>query len=213
MIKKDYIIFALGMLVGIVATVVYFKDREQKMLEQEAEWCEEVARANRREKNEDDIEETEVLSNDRDAATYYNVVNAMQYGNNKKLVSSVLDHKKEITEYKSDKYVNSPAEMESPPEDIGEPYVITFEQFNEEYDRYDKVTMTYYAGDDTLADEYEGIVDDVNNLVGDALTRFGEGSSDPDIVYVRNDSLEIDYEVIKSEGSYSDIVLGQHKRT
>ena len=102
---------------------------------------------------------------------------------------------------------------DSPPEDIGEPYVITFEQFNEEYDRYDKETMTYYAGDDTLADECEGIVDDVNDLVGDSLSRFGENSEDPDVVYVRNDSLEIDYEIVRSPGLYSEVVLGHHKET
>ena len=199
MTRRDLFIFVIGCIAGAAFTAAYFKEKEARQLEEEAEWCERVARGSYRDKIEEDIEEVETAKKEEKV--------------------KFMDHHSRFytrlnRPYKSvSEYATSIVENDSPPEDIGEPYVITFEQFNEEYDRYDKETMTYYAGDDTLADECEGIVDDVNDLVGDSLSRFGENSEDPDVVYVRNDSLEIDYEIVRSPGLYSEVVLGHRKET
>jgi hypothetical protein len=40
------------------------------------------------------------------------------------------------------------------------------------------------------------------------LDRFGHGSNDPSIVYIRNDTLEIIYEVVKSPHYYAEEVHG-----
>lgn len=93
------------------------------------------------------------------------------------------------------------------PED--EAYVITFEQFNDEHDDYDKGDLTYYEEDDTLVDSQESPIDDVDGLIGpDALTRFGDGSNSPDIVYVRNDRISMDFEISRDSRSYTDHILG-----
>jgi hypothetical protein len=92
-------------------------------------------------------------------------------------------------------------------ESIMKPHVITLEEFAEEMDNYDKLTIYYYEDDDTLADEDEQIIEDIANIIGDeALSRFGDGSDDPEVVYVRNDKLEIDYEVIRLSKSYAETV-------
>ena len=89
------------------------------------------------------------------------------------------------------------------------PYVITIDEFAGEEDLYDKVTIYYYDEDDTIADENEEIVSDVESVVGgDSLLRFGEGSGDYDIVYVRNERIRIDYEVIRLHRNYQETVLG-----
>lgn len=89
------------------------------------------------------------------------------------------------------------------------PYVITIVEYNEERMEYDKLTITYYSGDETLADEREEIIPDIEAAVGsDALTRFGDGSGDKNIVYVRNDRIATDMEVVLDPGSYARIVLG-----
>jgi hypothetical protein len=63
--------------------------------------------------------------------------------------------------------------------------------------------------DDTLSDENEEIISDVSYVIGyDALSSFGDGSDDPDIVYVRNEKLQTDYEVTRLNKSYSETVLG-----
>ena len=93
------------------------------------------------------------------------------------------------------------------PED--EAYVITFEQFNDEHEDYDKGDLTYYEGDDILVDSQESPIDDVEGLIGpDALTRFGDGSNSRDIVYVRNDRLSMDFEISRDQRSYTTYVAG-----
>jgi hypothetical protein len=85
-------------------------------------------------------------------------------------------------------------------------YVITTEQFNEERLEFDKSTISFYEDDETLADENEEIISDVVSVVGDALERFGEDSGDPEIVYVRNERMSIDYEVVRFSKSYKETV-------
>ena len=85
-------------------------------------------------------------------------------------------------------------------------YVITTEQFSEERPEYDKLTISYYEDDDTLADENEDPIADPVSLIGDALENFGEGSDDPQVVYVRNERISIDYEVIRLSKSYASTV-------
>ena len=48
---------------------------------------------------------------------------------------------------------------------------------------------------------------DFHNVVGDL--RFGHGSNDPNVVYIRNDRLKAEYEVLLNSGSYQEEILGQ----
>lgn len=90
-----------------------------------------------------------------------------------------------------------------------EPYVISFEEFNENEPQHEQVTITYFALDDTLADERQQPIDNTDYTVGDDnLTRFGHGSADKNVVYVRNEKIDMDFEIIRSEGSYKKDVLG-----
>ena len=60
-----------------------------------------------------------------------------------------------------------------------------------------------------LVDENEDVVTDITNTIGDeALLSFGEISEDPDIVYVRNEKLAVDIEIIRMQESYKEVVLG-----
>lgn len=89
------------------------------------------------------------------------------------------------------------------------PYVIHYDE-RHEID-YQQVTLTYYAGDDVLCNERDEVIDpdDRDALIGDKnLDRFGHGSNDPSIVYVRNDRLELVYELVKSPNSYAEEVHG-----
>lgn len=87
------------------------------------------------------------------------------------------------------------------------PYVIHVDERNE--DEYTQTTMTYYEGDDVLCDSGDRVVTEVDNVVGiENMDRFGHGSTDPNIVYIRNEALAVDIEVVKSEGTYEEEVLG-----
>lgn len=89
------------------------------------------------------------------------------------------------------------------------PYTISFEEFNENAPGHEQVTMTYYAMDDTLADSQDKPVDNTDYVVGDDnLNRFGHGSGDPNVVYVRNEKIDMDFEIVRSNGSYQKEVIG-----
>lgn len=91
----------------------------------------------------------------------------------------------------------------------GEPYILDQNEFMTGELDYNQVTLTYFAEDHVLADEGDMPVEDPEATVGNAnLDRFGYKSNDPKVVYVRNDKLEIDFEIVKSEGSYAQEVAG-----
>ncbi len=91
------------------------------------------------------------------------------------------------------------------------PYVIHYDE-TQELD-YQSITLTWYEKDDVLCNERDEIIDpeDRNNVIGDKnLERFGHGSNDPVVVYIRNDRMELMYEVVKSPNAYAEEVHGFH---
>lgn len=98
---------------------------------------------------------------------------------------------------------------EDGPEEIGEPYIVSRDSFENEHLDFSKNVLTYYEEDDTLCDDRDDVVVAISHLIGDeALTSFGEGSDDENIVYVRNIALSSDFEITRDERSYVEVVLG-----
>ncbi len=94
------------------------------------------------------------------------------------------------------------------------PYLITEEEFMEAGPNYEQVNFTYYAGDGVLTNVNDEVIDNIAATVGaDNLMRFGDGSNDENIVYVRNIKLEMDIEVAQSVGKYSVEVAGLEDET
>lgn len=92
----------------------------------------------------------------------------------------------------------------------GAPYIIHRDEFNEPNgDEWEQYTLTYFEGDDTLCRDDDTIIPDKDETVGVAnLSRFGHGSGDPNIVYIRNEELKVDLEVSHSDGKYAVDVAG-----
>jgi hypothetical protein len=99
---------------------------------------------------------------------------------------------------------------EMPPRDPERPYVISVEEWFQNETNYSQITLVYWADDDVLADDNNGIITDIDRVVGSTNlhNRFGYLSKDPDIVYVRNEKLKADYEVTKDDRNYGEIVHG-----
>jgi hypothetical protein len=90
-----------------------------------------------------------------------------------------------------------------------EPFVITKEEFDDNETDYEQATLTYYAGDDVVTDQQDKTIDEPDPIVGPENTlRFGHGSGDPNVVYIRNNRLKIDIELVHSPGKYTKEVLG-----
>lgn len=83
-----------------------------------------------------------------------------------------------------------------------EPYVIAPYDFGE-LDGYSQIELTYYEGDDTLEDDEGNIVTDRDELLGPtALYTFGE--YEDDAVFVRNEHLQTDFQILKDYRSYTE---------
>ena len=83
------------------------------------------------------------------------------------------------------------------------PYVISPEEFGD-IEEYDTISLTYYA-DQVLTDDCDEVIGNVDDIVGiDSLDHFGEYEDDS--VFVRNDRLRTDYEILQDTRNYFDIV-------
>lgn len=92
----------------------------------------------------------------------------------------------------------------------GHPYIISMEDYYNTEEEWDKTTLSYYEGDDTLVDERDMAIDDVERYIGSRhLDMFGVISNDPKIVYVRNAQISTDFEVIREKGKAAVLVYGQ----
>ena len=108
-----------------------------------------------------------------------------------------------LREYKAivDKYAAALVEEEV--NDVEKPYVIKPEEFGDILE-YESISLTYYA-DGVLTDEYDEVIDDVDETVGEeSLATFGK--YEDSAVFVRNDARKTDYEILLDLRNYSDVV-------
>lgn len=87
------------------------------------------------------------------------------------------------------------------------PYIIHVDEYVTNDMEYDQSTLTWYEKDEVLTDIHDTPIYNHREVVGEL--RFGHGSNDVNVVFVRNDSLMTEYEILRDTGSYQEIVLGE----
>ena len=185
---NNIFIFAVGAAIGSAVTWKLLKTKYEQIAQEEIDSVKEVFSRNAEEDTEEDTDEepdeprrsvTEKPSLAECAAR----VKDLGYVN----YSNYKEEKKEVTESMAD---------------VDRPYVISPDEFGE-FDDYEQISLTLYA-DGVLTDDYDEPLEDVEGTVGeDSLTHFGEYEDDS--VFVRNDRLKADYEILKDLSNYSDI--------
>ncbi len=184
---KNFILFVLGVAVGSVVTWRYVEKKYEQIAQDEIDSVKEVFSKRETEFTED----TEVQIK----------------ADNAKKKPSVIEYaawlrKRGYTNY-SDMVDEKPEEVKEEPMSVDKPYVIAPEEFGE-LDDYETISLIYYA-DQILADDNDVIVDDIEDVVGfDSLNSFGEYEDDS--VFVRNDRLKCDYEILLDQRKYSDVI-------
>lgn len=88
-----------------------------------------------------------------------------------------------------------------------DPYVIHVDEFVADEMEYSQSTVTYYAGDDVLADENDAPIYGYEAMFGEL--KFGHGSGDKSVVYIRNEPFAQEWEVLLHTGRYAVEVEGQ----
>ena len=82
------------------------------------------------------------------------------------------------------------------------PYVVSPDEFGDA-DDYDIITLNYYA-DGVVADDWNDPIEDIGATIGeDFASHYGE--YEEDVVYVRNDRLKVEYEILRSNQRYEDM--------
>lgn len=91
--------------------------------------------------------------------------------------------------------------------DLTKPFIIHRDEYGEE-EEIDTTCITFYEGDGILADDRNIIIPKPETVVGLENLRWGHGSGDPNVVFIRNPDLECDFEVTRDDGKYTEQVLG-----
>lgn len=184
-----FVIFVLGAAVGSVVTWQYTRKKYEQIAQEE-------------------IDSVKEIFSKRESAADVEITDPEPHT----AKIGKPEEKPDITEYAArlerdgyTNYSNVGAEQKKEEQETMEikPYVISPEEFGE-FEDYERISLSYYA-DQVLADEDDEKVDDVDNVVGlESLTHFGEFEDDS--VFVRNDRLKCDYEILLDQRTYSDVI-------
>lgn len=193
---KGLLIFSAGVAVGVGASYQFFKTKFEAQANEEIDSVK-AAHAEKEKRMEAKIAELEKKQAPEEEEP-------VQMPDQK--AESVIDYASRITRAGYTDYSGAskpaPAEKKDTDDDDA-PYVISPDEFGE-FDAYRTVSMTYYA-DKVLADENDDIVEDVENTVGsESLTHFGEYEDDS--VFVRNDRLKCDFEILLDNRTYEEVL-------
>lgn len=87
------------------------------------------------------------------------------------------------------------------------PYIISYDEYFADDMDFRQDTVTYYARDGVMGDVTDTPLYNFSEMMGHL--QFGHGSNDPNIVYIRNEKLRMEWEVLRHTSSFAEEVLGQ----
>ena len=200
---KGLVIFVIGFGLGAVAAKMALKREYEELVQEEVESLRETAA---RRKGIRKASSASKVFNDNGEA----IIDGLKKGINDS--SNAKNHYKKMAEqYAGETDLDHIRDRHNVTHYEGgpdcTPYAISLEEFSEEMDNFEKSTIYYYDEDDTLADEQEEMIQDVLAIIGPiVLDHLQQAKSD--VVYVRNEKMQIDYEIIVLDKSYGETVSG-----
>ena len=187
---SNAVAFTIGVATGASVTYILIKKHFKKIADDEIDTMREYFQNKR-------AEEANALEEEPDEAEVKEARDEHQ------------EDKPNIREYtsliKKENYTNysdTTADKKKEVDDVEKPYVITPEEFGEL--DYSTISLTYYS-DGVLTYESDELVEDVDDIVGaDFAEHFGEYEDDS--VFIRNDRMKTDFEILVDKRNYSDVV-------
>ena len=185
--------FVLGAAAGSAAAIFALKKRYESIANDEIEsvrsvYAQKLANKNKELKEQVDISKEDSSHeepDDEDRERLEGLMKHLDYS-----TFSDTEHEKKDGSVKKETKVN---------QDPEEPYVITVDEYGEFAD-YGQVVLKFYS-DGVLTDDMNDILEDPDDIVGyESLNHFGEYEDDR--VFVRNDRLKCDYEILLDERTY-----------
>lgn len=188
-----FILFTLGVALGSATTWQYVKKKYEQIAQEEID---SVKNAFLNRENDIEHEENEEV----------NIQIQPKQSKEKPNITEYAAKLQELgyTNYSDMKSVrDDDKEEEKKSMIVDKPYVISPEEFGD-FDDYERISLIYYS-DQVLADDDDKLVEDVEDVIGfEALNSFGEYEDDS--VFVRNDRLKCDYEILLDQRKFSDVI-------
>lgn len=173
---SNALFFAAGAAIGSLVTWKLVKGKYEKIACEEIASIREMYESKSAPKSEEEEDEDEELD---DEEKYEQLIREAQY---RKYEPDTIEEKED--------------------DDMIEPYVIVPEEFDE--NGYETVTLFYYADGVLAYGDNNEVVEDVGELVcEDFADHFGEYEDDS--VFVRNDNLETDFEILRDNRKFSEV--------
>ena len=206
MVNKAVVSYILGAGVGSLVTFVATKKYYQKIANEEiASVKEAVLKRNAKlysvepdenpQPQDDEVEESETDEETIEKMTNY---------------SKIYQGGGEV-----DGILNTLAEREHPDDDEKPkkksrkaPRIIKAADYDS-YPEYRKLTVFYFVGDGIIADEDDETelekLGTYNDLVGKCLEKYGFTDNDETVIFVRNEQIMADFEIMKNFGTFADV--------
>ena len=184
---SNVLLFTAGVAVGSLVTWRYFKSKYEVVEDEIEEKTEETEGETETEDEDPEVSESKMSYKKPPLKEYVKMVEDNGY--------VPKTHMEEVKE--------EIANGEWDDKDVYEPFIIRPEEYGEIH-AYETLSLNYYA-DGVLTDELDNPIEDVESLVpADFADHFGE--YEDDVVHVRNDNLECDYEILRDLRKFTDVV-------
>ena len=184
---SNVLLFTAGVAVGSLVTWRYFKSKYEVVEDEIEEKTEETEGETETEDEDPEVSESKMSYKKPPLKEYVKMVEDNGY--------VPKTHMEEVKE--------EIADGEWDDKDVYEPFIIRPEEYGELH-AYETLSLNYYA-DGVLTDELDNPIEDVESLVpADFADHFGE--YEDDVVHVRNDNLECDYEILRDLRKFTDVV-------
>lgn len=175
-------IFSIGVGVGVLTTKTYFESKYQAIADEEIESCRAIF-SKKKEKSKNTTDLANYVTESKDDVKSYS-----DYYPKKEASNEELSKLKTL----------APVEEEQ--------HEISADEYTDDTE-YDKVALNYYTEDGMLIyEEGEEIAIDEKTIGVENLDDFARSTVQTS--YFRDPRNEIDYEVIKVDGSYRELIAG-----
>ena len=187
------IIFIVGVAIGASATYVTLKKKYEDIMAEEIQ----AIKAMYKEKSEEASDEVaeEVSEPIKDIDKEKIAIDA-------RTKPDLIKHATELSN--KNNYVNySKSDNKAEKKNEKKPYEIQFDEYGEIED-YEAITLYYYS-DGVVADENDEEVEYPEMLIGEGYEEYFETSGE-DSLYIRNEHISSDYEVLRSAKTYAEAI-------
>lgn len=192
--------FAAGAVVGAGAAYFCLKEKFKMQAEDEIRQMRDYYKKKMDElENDDEEEESE---NEHSSYSSFDSLIKDEEAKKAYVNYNTVNPEASMTKEEFDEMRERAMMTQAPEDEHDEPYILTVEEFEDGKAGYDSIGLSYYEGDDTLVDEAEDMVE-VDETVGSENMEWFKASG-VDAMYIRNDRVGCDYEVIRLDGNFYD---------